>query len=41
MSDLVLGLVVGYVAGTAGMLLTFLLARTAAGPEEERRRAHT
>ncbi|MBX3250445.1 MAG: hypothetical protein KF901_24935 [Myxococcales bacterium] len=38
MSDLLLGLVLGYLAGTAGMFLTFYFARLASGSTERRRR---
>lgn len=37
MSDLLLGLVLGYLAGTAGMFLTFYFARLASGSTERRR----
>jgi hypothetical protein len=33
-NDLTLGLLLGYLAGTAGMFLTFYFARLAAGPKE-------
>ncbi|HJK89115.1 MAG TPA: hypothetical protein RMH85_27275 [Polyangiaceae bacterium LLY-WYZ-15_(1-7)] len=33
MNDLILGLVLGYLAGTAGMFLTFYFARLAGGAE--------
>ncbi|MCB9623537.1 MAG: hypothetical protein H6723_09420 [Sandaracinus sp.] len=34
MNDLTLGLLLGYLAGTAGMFLTFYFARLAGGPPE-------
>lgn len=37
MNDLTLGLLLGYLAGTAGMFLTFYLARLAGGSEEPQR----